>query len=1025
MKKIFFFASALAGLFFAASCQQENLEPVGGNTVTITVEAPGAMNTKAIADGTNVNEVHYAVYKTNSGEDYSIDDSGAITGPLAQGVVEMSNKRASIDFDLLQDQEYTVIFWAQVAGAGHYTLGDLRTITIDDAVVDGNDETRAAFFARFDFSTFEHEDHTVTLRRPFAQLNLLTTKESLTPVQSGQTSSYAIDVETSEVKVIGLGTSFNTLTGVAPAEDATIVYEMAATPAKQGQETLTVNGKEYHYVSMNYLFVPEEEKLVDIQYNIATDKGTMAHEIVAVPVKENYRTNVIGNLLTKETKFEIIVDAEFEAPKNAPEQIVAGTIDDLQYALDNAIVGDNTIFLGNDMAGDVWVHQKSGVNIELIGQDRIFDGTIRIHNGSNYNDATFTVKGVNFKTSTESLNFIMPNDFDRVDGVTRRYSNNVTVENCTFTAEGAAVNTAVGVQAKSCKNLQVIGCTATDMHSLLQAQSCGADVIVKDATINGKNGVAFKQVKNAVVEGAVINAAAYGIRFDGNIDNYGVTVKDCNVTAVQPVIVRKMTGKNNTIAFEGANTFVTEETFQVVITKGSDDEAYSYPTGTYTLTGNEGLNVYPIVNAESFAAAVANEKLPVVEVIAPIENVGEGFSVTRDVILNMNNKEFNAGSTANSYWYALQISGDNNVEINDANFTRAGIYSAQGANVVFNSGVINHKPERTSRYIFCAQSGSTITINEGTFTNDRANNSYFWADNATIYVKGGNFGGVASKSKVVLSNGGQVIISGGTFNFDPTAWLKVGYTAVKNGSVWSVVPADQDAYVSNADGTAAAYSQAGFAAAINEGKLEIALTEGTYSLAKVPAGLKLVGLEDNVVLDMKGKAAGVNGAITMENITIEFSNANYKGFQHTSTEYYKDCTIVGQPFLYGENVTFDGCTFEQSSADAYNVWTYGAKNVTFNECTFNSAGKSVLVYAESASTGSVVTFNNSVLNASAPVEGKAAVEIDSSLIKGQYVVNFNNTTANGFANGNVSGNSLWNNKKGTKAQVFVEGTQVL
>lgn len=312
MKKILLFASALAGLFFAASCQQENLEPVGGNTVTITVEAPGAINTKAIADGTNVNEVHYAVYKTNSGEDYSIDDSGAIDGPLAQGVVPMSNKRASIEFDLLQDQEFTVIFWAQVAGASHYELGDLRTISINDAVVDGNDETRAAFFARYDFSTEEHKDHKVTLRRPFAQLNLLTTPESLTPVQQGQTTGYTIDVQTSEVKVIGLGTAFNTLDGVAPAADETLVYEMAATPAKQGQTTLSVNGKDYHYVSMNYLFVPEEEKLVDIEYSVATDKGNIAHEILAVPVKENYRTNVIGNLLTKETTFEIIVDAEFD-----------------------------------------------------------------------------------------------------------------------------------------------------------------------------------------------------------------------------------------------------------------------------------------------------------------------------------------------------------------------------------------------------------------------------------------------------------------------------------------------------------------------------------------------------------------------------------------------------------------------------------------------------------------------------------------------------------------------------------------
>ena len=214
-------------------------------------------------------------------------------------------------------------------------------------------------------------------------------------------------------------------------------------------------------------------------------------------------------------------------------------------------------------------------------------------------------------------------------------------------------------------------------------------------------------------------------------------------------------------------------------------------------------------------------------------------------------------------------------------------------------------------------------------------------------------------------------------------------------------------------------------AAIKNGELEIALTDGTYSLTNVPSGLKLIGVGDNVVLDVQNKVYGVNGAVSFENVTIRFSNANYKGFQHTSQEYYKDCTIIGQPFLYGDAVVFEDCTFEQESADAYNVWTYGAKEVTFEGCTFNSAGKSVLVYAEGSSAGSEVTFNDCELNASAPVEGKAAIEIDSSLIKGEYLVNINDTQANGFANGNVSGNSLWNNKKGAKTKVFVDGAQVL
>jgi hypothetical protein len=156
----------------------------------------------------------------------------------------------------------------------------------------------------------------------------------------------------------------------------------------------------------------------------------------------------------------------------------------------------------------------------------------------------------------------------------------------------------------------------------------------------------------------------------------------------------------------------------------------------------------------------------------------------------MQNQQLNAGSTANSTWYAIEVSGENQVTINDANFVRAGVWAGQGADVVFNSGVINHKPDRTSRYIFCAKDeGTTITVNDGTFTNDRAKNSFFWADsNAIIYVKGGTYNGPASNNKIVTSNGGQVIITGGTFNFDPTTWVAEGYQAVKSGSNWTVQP---------------------------------------------------------------------------------------------------------------------------------------------------------------------------------------------------------------------------------------------
>ena len=283
----------------------------------------------------------------------------------------------------------------------------------------------------------------------------------------------------------------------------------------------------------------------------------------------------------------------------------ANTAAELQAAI-NAAAGETTIYLGGAITGDVTVVQKPGVKITIDGEGKKYNGQIKVHSNSYYYaDAALTIKNVNFETSTASMNVI-----EALENGSERYSSNITVEGCTFTATGDAVNTSVAVQVKATRGVTVTGCTATDMHSLIQAQSCDTgDVKVINCTVNGKNGVAFKQVKAATVDGTTITALEYGIRFDGNIDNYGIVVKNNNVTAVQPFIVRKMTGKNNTIALEGTNTLTTEAEYQIVITNGSDDAEYVKPTGTYTLTGADAYTVFPapfpVASWDEFTAALA------------------------------------------------------------------------------------------------------------------------------------------------------------------------------------------------------------------------------------------------------------------------------------------------------------------------------------------------------------------------------------------------------------------------------------
>ena len=203
---------------------------------------------------------------------------------------------------------------------------------------------------------------------------------------------------------------------------------------------------------------------------------------------------------------------------------------------------------------------------------------------------------------------------------------------------------------------------------------------------------------------------------------------------------------------------------------------------------------------------------------------------------------------------------------------------------------------------------------------------------------------------------------------------------------------------------------------ISDGDNVAILVPGTYA---VPTGkdVTITGAVDGVVFDNIG-ACGMGGAdVTFNNVTFDYyPNTNYTGLQHSGNLVYNNCTINGQVFLYGASETFNNCTFNQNSADAYNVWTYGAKEVEFNGCTLNSAGKSVLVYNEGG-PATELDVVKSTFNASETVSGKAAIEIDTSApnapgeMDGTVITIDEATTATGFSNETKSGSSLWNDKK--------------
>lgn len=672
-KNIFLSILALASMLFATSCSQDELinESTNGDFVnaTFTIETADGIGTRAVGDGTTVDKVACAVYDAYNNEELE---------SLRQDVA-ITNKTATFSVRLAKGKNYRVAFFAYNEAANAYDVTDLKSIKVNGNQL-SNVEGRDAFTAYVDVTegeTMNAFTKEVTLKRPFAQLNL-----GIDDVEFAEAANAGLTVAKSKIVVSNVYNAFSAFDN-AVAENAvegSMTFELNTIPTEKLK--VTVNGEErlYNYLALNYLLVGDndtEKTLTDIKFTWESNNGDSNEEAVTeflnIPVQRNYRTNIVGKLLTSPTIFNIIIDEEFEGEKN-DGRIFNAT--DLQAALDAAPANATTVItLGANIEANVTDIQKPGRKVVIDGRGYKYNGTIKVHsNSEHYTDAALTIKNFNFETSTASVNFI-----EALENGSERYSCNITVEDCTFTAKGDAVNTAVGVQIKASKNAKVIGCTATNMHSLIQAQSCDESVLVQGSTVTGKNGVAFKQVKNAVVEDNTITAVEYGIRFDGNTDNYGITVKDNEVTASQPFIVRKMTGKDNTIALEGENTLTVSAAsisaeapaYQIVITNGSDDEAYVKPTGTYTLTGADNYLVYPrdvyflVATWDEFTAALAANE-PKIKLTDNIEYSGN-YSLKKDVVIDLNGK-----SITMPMFYVFSTATIKNGTINGKMYARTG-----------------------------------------------------------------------------------------------------------------------------------------------------------------------------------------------------------------------------------------------------------------------------------------------------------------------------------------------------------------
>ena len=366
MKKILLFASALAGLFLAGSCQKETLEPAAQGAVTYEITLPDGPQTKGEA-GYDVYDLHYEVYRIN----------GTAIDKLYHNRVDMPKEGLNLPLDLLNDQTYTVIFWAQEKGSPWIDASDLQNIQLKESL--SNNDQRDAFCAVD--ANFPHDgtqSRKVTLTRPFAQVNIATTVNNV---------GYDITPNQSLVTFKNIPTGYNLLKGETNATTE-VTFGLNGIPGN----AITVNGTSYTTVAMNYVLVADSN-IDEVYYEIQTNNGIVKNTIPSVPVKKNYRTNIIGNLLTSNATYTIEVVPGFATPAEVVAVWDGSSVTEPTVERD-ATTGEN-VYVVDEASDLAWFAQK--VNGTLTRSETVAEYDFKLTADIDLGNHPWTPIGINDK----------------------------------------------------------------------------------------------------------------------------------------------------------------------------------------------------------------------------------------------------------------------------------------------------------------------------------------------------------------------------------------------------------------------------------------------------------------------------------------------------------------------------------------------------------------------------------------------------------------------------------------------------
>ena len=546
MKKILISAAAIASMLFVASCQKENFSgsEQAGNvvTATFTIQAPGLPGTKAVTsadqqmvgDGRAADNLVFAVY----------DETGAELVDLRQGdwVNPIGDNRTVIKFDnsenpqttvtvkLVRGKEYSFVCWAQNEAATCYDFLDMKNIGISYTGYNAaNNDLRDAFYAYAETNgkVTENFSQTITLSRPFAQVNVGTTD-----FVAAQKAGLEIDNLYSTVTVKNAATVLETFTGKATTPvAATFAYAHAVAPDydlvinknKVVNDPKVTIADKYGWLAMNYVLVAdgtqngEASALAEVSFEVREGENTVltSYDVPNVPIQRNYRTNIVGGLLTAEGTINIIIDPIFngeyvvnvwdgytvEAPAANTEatEYYVTKASELAWVAQQVNEAGNTfegvtVYLTSDidLAGQVWTPIGAG--------ETPFKGTFEVlHNTSLLTKATpvyYAIYGLNVKYTEGPAGL-----FGWVNG---------TVKNVNLVNPQVAGETCVGAVAGKIFNTGLVDGCLVDGGS-----------VYGNHYVGGVVGYAYGSVTNCVVDAVTVTGKAVAGNEDLDGDKVG------------------------------------------------------------------------------------------------------------------------------------------------------------------------------------------------------------------------------------------------------------------------------------------------------------------------------------------------------------------------------------------------------------------------------------------------------------------------------------------------------------------------